>query len=140
MAEQPSTDYPDQMVTGSDWDWKYLAVDDEDSSDFDWTVDEWEVTVTVKDRDDQVLATLSNVGTPDGTVTLDADGLIRLHLPGAFTAGLTPTRTYINSTEPRAATWRNRGNYFFDVQAVNVTEDYTVTLPSGVITVQQNVT
>lgn len=131
--------YPDPIVIGSDWDWKFLFVDDTEVDYFDWMVDDWELTIQLRDRTGQLLATLANFGSPDGTITPLTSGELALNLPGSVTADLPPTRVYINSTDPRIATWRNRGSLFFDLQAVNVTQDYTVTPLSGFVPVQKPV-
>lgn len=140
MVDLTPVSYPDPIIGGSDWDWKFNFVDDDDATAFDWTVDSWQVTLTIKDRNDQVLAVLANYGSPDGTITLQANGLLVANLPGAFTATMPVTRTYINATDPRVAAWRNRGAYVFDLVAVNLTQGYTLTSVSGSVLVQQPVT
>lgn len=138
-TEQPPVDYV-TIVAGADWDWKQRAIDDDTREDFDWTSGPWHVEAEIRNHNDRLLARLANFGSPDGPITLDAEGMLTFHLDAAVTAGLPITRTYINSTDPRIATWRNRGAHAFDVIATNTSNDTVVPLVSGAATVQQRVT
>lgn len=138
---QPPADYP-IIVAGSTWIWRYLAHDDETFDDFNWTATpgRWQVEAEIRDRDEQLLARLANFGSPAGTITLAADGVVELTLPAAVTATLPWTRTYTNSTDPRVAGWRNRGSHAYDLVAIDTTTSERLVLVHGFVTVQQPVT
>lgn len=136
----PPTVYPDPIVQGADWTWKFLAVDSDDSTDFDWTDETWVFSAAIKDRSGSTLATLGNAGGEEGTISGDADGLLTLSLSSTVTASLPLTRQFSNITDPSIATWRSRGNYFFDLRAVCAALGVDDVLVHGVVTVQEAVT
>jgi hypothetical protein len=125
------------VVAGADLDVTYDMWDNLTGAPPDWGVGTWEVTCDVRDNRGALLAHLANFGARDGDVYLLDGGKLRLLLAGSFTATLPITRTYVNSTDPRIATFRHRGVLFFTMIATE-TESGDVSDPiQGSLTVSQ---
>jgi hypothetical protein len=128
------------VIAGTAFDEVFLILDANTGDYVDWTVGTWHVEAEIHDRTGQLLARLANYGSPDGTITLSAGGLLTLHLDAAVTADLPITRTYINSTDPRVAAWRARGAHVFDLTATETVSGDVSGLVWGQITVNEPVT
>lgn len=102
---------------GSAWQWQVGFVDLTTGEPMDYTNPPagYTLATTLRDKTGKVLATLNNLGTGDGTITGDANGLLTWYLSAAKVNALPTTRTYRGGTDPRVSQWRTRGLIVFDL-------------------------
>lgn len=142
----PAQWYPPQtypvIVQGATWHWEFPFLNSATLQPFDWLEDpsRWTLKADLRDRKGQLLARFRESGTRDGTLSGGSDGVVSSDMTAEETADLPLTRTYVNTTDPRVAAWRNRGNHFLDLTVTdNVTDELWV-LISALVTVQKLIT
>lgn len=143
---QPPQAYP-VIVAGADWHWEYPPFKHSGTlgplgAVFDWTEEptRWFLQAALRDKNDQLLATLASGGTRDGDITGQADGIVAFDLVAAKTALLPITRSYTNSADPRLSPWPYRAVHPFDLIVTDLETDEVWPLVAGLVTVQQSPT
>lgn len=128
-ARKHNLDPPPIAYHGSTFHWEVPFVDTATGKPFDFTAHaaaNLQFVTELLDRDGQVLATLNNIGSGDGTISGNADGVLAWDLPAAVVNTLPITREYRSSSDPK--TWRTRHRIVFALAVTDVLLAETWTL------------